>query len=136
MIIFNIPVEYTTIQCPGVTDAVVQAVIDTYNNSIQEVSYESEPDPEIGQITTWNANVRMSVYIDDSGELIVTGVTESYSGGGGWSLSEIKKAAEAMAIEIVRPLVEQAVGEKLERLVAYYTLYGELKIIIAEIDNF
>lgn len=131
-----IPVEYTTIQCPGVTDAVVQTVIDTYNNSIQEVSYESEPDPETGWITTWDASVRMSVFIDNSGELIVTGVTESHTGGGGgWSSYEIKQAAKAMAIAIVRPLVEQAVGEKLERLVAYYTLYGELKIVIAEVKK-
>ena len=130
-----IPVEYTTIQCPGVTDAVVQAAIDNYNNKLQEVSYESEPDPETGWVTTWDASVRMSVFIDNSGELIVTGVTESHTGGYGWSSYEIKKAAKAMAIAKVRPLVEQAVGEKLERLVAYYTLYGELKIIIAEIDK-
>ena len=31
--------------------------------------------------------------------------------------------------------MEQAVGEKLERLVAYYTLHGELKIIIAEVKK-
>ena len=131
-----IPVEYTTIQCPGVTDAVVQAAIDNYNNKLQEVSYESEPDPETGGVTTWDASVRMSVFIDNSGELIVTGVTESHTGGGGgWSSYEIEKAAKAMAIAKGRPLVEQAVGEKLERLVAYYTLYNELKIIIAEIDK-
>ena len=130
-----IPVEYITIQCPGITDAVVQIAIDNYNNKLQTVSYTSEPDPESGYITTWDADVRMSVYIDNSGDLIVTGVTETHSGGNGWSSSEIKKAAKAMAIEIVRPLVEHAVGEKLERLVAYYTLYGELKIIIAEVNK-
>ena len=130
-----ISVEYTTIQCPGVTDAVVQTVIDTYNNSIQEVSYESEPDLETGFITTWDASVRMSVFIDNSGELVVTGVTETYASSGGWSSYEIKQAAKAMAIEIVRPLVESEIGARLERLVAYYTLYGESKIIIAEIDK-
>ena len=130
-----IPVEYTTIQCPGVTDAVVQIAIDNYNNKLQTVSYTSEPDPETGFITTWDAYVRMSVFIDKSGNLIVTGVTETYTGGGGWSSYEIKQAAKAMAIAIVRPLVEQAVGEKLERLVAYYTLYGELKIVIAEVKK-
>ena len=130
-----IPVEYTTIQCPGITDAVVQIAIDKYNNKLQTVSYASEPDPETGWITTWDADVRMSVYINNSGDLIVTGVTETHTGGGGWSSSEIKKAAKAMAIAIVRPSVEQAVGEKLERLVAYYTLHGESKIIIAEVKK-
>lgn len=135
----HIAVEYITIQCPGVTNAVVQASVNMYNNSIHTSIYESEPDPESGTTSGWEATVRVSVYIDDSGEIIVTGsIVTLYSHGGWWGGiygSDAQKAAIADVVGKVENLIEKEIGENLKRLVAYYTIAGEQKIVIAEIPR-
>ncbi len=135
----HVNVEYMTIQCPGVINDVVQASVNRYNNSIQTSIYQSEPDPESGTTSGWNATVRVSVYIDYSGEIIVTGSIVSFSSHGGWSggnyASDAQKAAVADVVGKVENLIEEEIGENLKRLVAYYKIADVQKIKIAEISR-
>jgi hypothetical protein len=134
----HVNVEYTTIQCPGVINDVVQATVDKYNNSIHTSSYESEPDPESGSTSGWSATVKVSVYIDDSGEITVTGSIVTFSSHGGWGgsyASDARKAAIADVVGKVESLIEEEIGENLKRLVAYYKIADVQKIKIAEISR-
>ena len=131
----HVNVEYMTIQCPGVINDVVQASVNRYNNSIHTSIYESEPDSE-GSTSGWGATVRVSVYIDNSGEIIVTGSIVSFSSHGGWGgnyASDAQKAAVADVVGKVENLIETEIGENLKRLVAYYKIADVQKIKIAEI---
>lgn len=134
----HVNVEYMTIQCPGVINDVVQASINMYNNSIHTSSYESEPDPEGGATSVWSATVRVSVYIDYSGEIIVTGSIVKFSSNGAWGgnyASDAQKAAIANVVGRVESLIETEIGENLKRLVAYYKIADVQKIKIAEIPK-
>ena len=134
----HINVEYMTIQCPGVINDVVQASVNRYNNSIHTSNYSSEPDPESGFTSGWTATVRVSVYIDNSGEIKVTGSIVSFNSYGLWGgnyESDARKAAIASVVGRVENLIEEEIGENLKRLVAYYTIAGEQKIKIAEISR-
>ena len=127
----HVNVEYMTIQCPGVINDVVQASVNKYNNSIHTSIYQSEPDPESGSTSGWEATVRVSVYIDDSGEIKVTGSIVTFSSNGGWGGSygtDARKAAIASVVGKVENLIETEIGEKLKRLVAYYKIAGVQKI--------
>ena len=127
----HVNVEYMTIQCPGVINDVVQASVNRYNNSIHTSSYQSEPDSESGTTSGWEATVRVSVYIDYSGEIIVTGSIVTFSSYGGWG--DAQKAAIADVVGKVENLIETEIGENLKRLVAYYKIADVQKIKIAEI---
>ena len=132
----HVNVEYMTIQCPGVINDVVQANVNRYNNSIQTSIYESEPDPESGTTSGWEAKVKVSVYIDYSGEIIVTGSIVTFSSYGGWGgnyETDARKAAIADVVGKVENLIEEEIGENLKRLVAYYKIADVQKIKIAEI---
>ena len=134
----HVNVEYMTIQCPGVINDVVQAAVNKYNNSVHTSIYESEPDPETGTTSGWEATVRVSVYIDNSGEIKVTGSIVTFSSHGGWVGSygtDARKAAIASVVGKVEYLIEKEIGENLKRLVAYYTIAGVQKIKIAEISR-
>lgn len=134
----NINVEYMTIQCPGVINDVVQAAVNKYNNSVHTSSYESAPDPESGSTSGWSATVRVSVYIDYSGEIIVTGSIVTFISDGLWGGnygSDARKAAIADVVGKVEDLIEEEIGENLKRLVAYYKIADVQKIKIAEISR-
>lgn len=135
----HVSVEYMTVQCPGVINDVVQAAVNKYNNSVHTSIYESEPDPENGRTSGWEATVRMSVYIDDSGEIVVTGsIVTFYSDGmvwGGIYNYDAQKAAIADVVGKVENLIETEIRENLKRLVAYYKIADVQKIKIAEIDR-
>lgn len=134
----HINVEYMTIQCPGVINDVVQATVNKYNNSIHTTGYESAPDPESGATSGWSATVRVSVYIDNSGEIKVTGSIVTFSSDGWWGGSygtDARKAAIASVVGKVENLIEVEIANKLKRLVAYYKIAGVQKIKIAEISR-
>ena len=134
----HVNVEYMTIQCPGVINDVVQASVNRYNNSIQTSIYQSEPDQESGTTSGWSATVRVSVYIDYSGEIIVTGTIVTFSSNGGWGGSygpNAQKAAIASVVGRVENLIETEIRENLKRLVAYYKIADVQKIKIAEISR-
>ena len=136
--VIDVRVQYTTIQCPSITDDAIKASVAKYNNSVQTSIFESEPDPESGSTSGWNATVRMSVYIDDSGDIVVTGSIVTFSSQGyfsTWQSNDTKKAAVAGAVNKVKILIDEEIKENIERLVAYYVLDGELKIIIEEMDK-
>jgi hypothetical protein len=131
----HVNVEYMTIQCPGVINDVVQATVDKYNNSIHTSIYESEPDPESGT-SGWEATVKVSVYIDDSGEIIVTGSIVTFTSNGWWGggyNSDAQRAAIADVVGKVENLIEEEIVDNLKRLVAYYKIADVQKIKIAEI---
>lgn len=134
----HVNVQYMTIQCPGVINDVVQASVNRYNNSIHTSIYQSEPDQESGTTSGWEATVRVSVYIDNSGEIIVTGSIVTFSSynmwGGGYN-SDAQKAAIANVVGKVENLIETEIGENLKRLVAYYKIADVQKIKIAEISK-
>lgn len=132
----HVNVEYMTIQCPGVINDVVQATINNYNNSIHTSIYQSEPSQEGGHTSGWEATVRVSVYIDYSGEIIVTGSIVTFSSYGGWGgnyETDAQRAAIADVVGRVNDLIESETRENLKRLVAYYKIADVQKIKIAEI---
>ena len=134
----HVNVEYMTIQCPGVINDVVQASVNRYNNSIHTTIYESAPDPDSGSTSGWSASVSVSVYIDASGEIVVTGSIVTFSSNGGWGgayTSNAQKAAIADVVGKVENLIETEIGENLKRLVAYYKIADVQKIKIAEIPK-
>ena len=134
----HVNVEYMTIQCPGVINDVVQATVNNYNNSIHTSIYQSEPSQESEHTSGWSATVRVSVYIDDSGEIIVTGTIVTFSSNGWWGggyTSDAQKAAIADVVGKVENLIETEIGENLKRLVAYYKIADVQKIKIAEIPK-
>lgn len=132
----HVNVEYMTIQCPGVINDVVQATVNNYNNSIHTSIYQSEPSQEGGHTSGWEATVRVSVYIDYSGEIIVTGSIVTFSSYGGWGgnyETDAQRAAIADVVGRVNDLIESETRENLKRLVAYYKIADVQKIKIAEI---
>lgn len=134
----HVNVEYMTIQCPGVINDVVQATVNNYNNSIHTSICESEPDTESVTPSGWSATVRVAVFIDDSGEIIVTGSIVTFSSYGGWGgkySSGTQKAAIADVVGKVENLIEEEIGGNLKRLVAYYKIADVQKIKIAEIPR-
>lgn len=135
----HVNVEYMTIQCPGVINDVVQASVNRYNNSIHTSIYQSEPDQESGSTSGWEATVKVSVYIDNSGEIIVTGSIVTFKSNGEWwggnYASDAQKAAIANVVGKVEHLIEEEIGENLKRLVAYYKIADVQKIKIAEIPR-
>ena len=134
----HVNVEYMTIQCPGVINDVVQATVNNYNNSIHTSIYQSEPSQESGHTSGWSATVRVSVYIDYSGEIIVTGTIVTFSSYGGWGGDydlDAQRTAIADVVGRVKDLIESEVKESLKRLVAYYKIADVQKIKIAEIPK-
>ena len=134
----HVDVEYMTIQCPGIINDVVQVSVNRYNNTIHDTSYESEPNPDSGTTSGWSATVIVSVYIDDSGEIVVTGSIVTFSSDGWWGggyTSDAQKAAIADVVGKVENLIETEIGENLKRLVAYYKIADVQKIKIAEIPK-
>lgn len=131
----HVDVEYMTIQCPGVTSAVVQATVSEYNNSVHTSIYESQSDSE-GNTSGWTATVKVSVYIDYSGEIVVTGsIVTFYSSSFGWLEADARKAAIADVVGKVNELIDNEVKENLKRLVAYYNIAGVQKLKIADINR-
>ena len=134
----HVNVEYMTIQCPGIINDVVQTTVNNYNNSLHTTIYESEPDQESGSTSGWSATVSVSVYIDDSGEIVVTGSIVTFSSNGWWGgsyNSDAQRAAIADVVGRVENLIHTEIGENLKRLVAYYKIADVQKIKIAEIPR-
>ena len=133
----HVNVQYMTIQCPGVINDVVQASVNRYTNSIHTSICESVPDQESGTTSSCEATVKVSVYIDNSGEIIVTGSIVTFISTGGWQggnyTSKVQKAAIADVVGKVEHLIEEEIGDSLKRLIAYYKIADVQKIKIAEI---
>lgn len=131
--VVDVPVEYTTIECPGVGSDVVQAIIAEYNGReypVQSREYwEGRP--------LWTNTVKLSVYIDSDGDIKVTG-TAAKPGykvfNSRWYL-EATKEAVANKIDQVEKEIAADLNEELDRLIATYELNGVQKLKLAEIEK-
>lgn len=131
--VVNVPVKYTTIECPGVGSDVVQAIIAEYNG--KEYPVQSGEDSE-GNLS-WTNTVKVSVYIDSDGDIKVTGTAlrPAYSRFKASMYLEATKEAVANIVEQVEKEIAVDLIEELDRLIAIYELNGVQKLKLAEIDK-
>lgn len=134
----DIPVQYTTIECPGVASDVVQNVLNRYNGKVYYVNGKEVKDSDTGEVFYAFANtVTISAYIDSSGTVKVTGKSgvPSYRIFNSSKYIEATKQALADVLEQVKKEIDEVIGESLDRLVVVYELDGITKIKLAEIDK-
>lgn len=133
-VVVNVPVEYTTIECPGVGSAVVQAIIDEYNGKEYPVQ-SSEEDADGNPL--WSNTVKVSAYIDSDGSVKVTGTAlrPVYNVFNASRYLEATKEAVANIVEQVEEEIGTGLNEELDRLITTYELNGVQKLKLAEIDK-
>ena len=133
-VVVNVPVKYTTIECPGVGSDVVQAIIAEYNGKEYPVQGEYNPETDTYM---WTNAVKVSVYIDSDGSVKVTGTASrpTYSRFNSSRYLESTKEAVANIVDQVEKAIELDLIEELDRLVATYELNGVQKLKLAEIDK-
>ena len=129
--VVDVPVEYTTIECPGVGSDVVQAIISKYNGKEYPV-HDSGNNPPL-----WSNVVRVSVYIESDGGVKVTGTAlrPVYSRFNASRYLEATKEAVANIVDQVEKEIATDLIEELDRLVVVYTLNGIQKLKLAEINK-
>lgn len=136
--VVNVPIEYTTIECPGVGSDVVQAIITEYNGREYAVqSSEVTTDEGGGTTPLWTNTVKISVYVDKDGDVKVTGTAlrPVYSVFNTSMYLEATKEAVANIIDQVEKDIAIDLNEELDRLVLVYTLNGIQKLKLAEINK-
>ena len=136
--VVNVPIEYTTIECPGVGSDVVQAIITEYNGREYPVqSSEYTTDDMGGKTPAWSNVVRVSVYIGSDGDVKVTGTAlrPVYSRFNSSRYLEATKEAVASIVDQVEKEIANDLIEELDRLVVVYTLNGIQKLKLAEINK-
>lgn len=133
-VVVDVPVEYTTIECPGVGSDVVQAIVAEYNGKEYPV-HSSEEDG--GGNPLWSSTVKVSAYIDSDGDVKVTGTAlkPTYILFNPSRYLASTKEAVANVIDQVEKEIESDLNEELDRLVATYELNGVQKLKLAEIDK-
>lgn len=131
--VVNVPVKYTTIECPGVGSDVVQAIIAEYNG--KEYYVQSGEDSE-GNLL-WTNTVKVSAYVDSDGDVKVTGTALKpvYNRFKASMYLEATKEAVANIVEQVEKEIAADLIEELDRLIATYELNGVQKLKLAEIDK-
>ena len=129
--VVDVPVEYITIECPGVGSDVVQAIISKYNGKEYPV-HDSGNNPPL-----WSNVVRVSVYIESDGGVKVTGTAlrPVYSRFNASRYLEATKEAVANIVDQVEKEIATDLIEELDRLVVVYTLNGIQKLKLAEINK-
>ncbi len=132
--VVNVPVKYTTIECPGVGSDVIQSIIAEYNGKIYTAE-SSEKDDNVSPL--WTNTVKLSVYIDSDGDIKVTGTAlrPAYSRFNSSRYLEATKEAVANIVEQVEKEIAADLIEELDRLIATYELNGVQKLKLAEIDK-
>lgn len=135
----EVPVEYTTIECPGVGSDVVQAVIAEYNGREYPVqSSKFIVNENGGNTPLWTNTVKISVYVDKDGSVKVVGKAAAPKLSGlfkSTSYLEATKEAVANTVATVRTAIDESIAESLDRLVVVYELDGVQKLKLAEIDK-
>ena len=137
-VIINVPVEYTTIECPGVGSDVVQAIVNEYNGKEYNVQSSDYNTDDAGtQTPLWSNTVKVSAYINSDGDIKVTGTAlkPTYKVFNSSRYLEATKEAVANVIDQVEKEIELDLNEELDRLVAIYELNGVQKLKLAEIDK-
>lgn len=136
--VVDVPVEYTTIECPGVGSDVVQAIVTKYNGKEYPVqSSEVTTDDGGGTTPLWTNTVKISAYIDKDGSVKVTGTAlrPVYSVFNSSRYLEATKEAVANIVDQVEKEIANDLNEELDRLVVVYTLNGTQKLKLAEINK-
>lgn len=132
--VVNVPVQYTTIECPGVGSDVVQAIVSEYNG--KEYPLQSSEEDADGN-PLWSNTVKVSAYIDSDGDVKVTGTAlrPVYSVFNTSRYLEATKEAVANIVDKVEKEIALDLNEELDRLIAIYELNGVQKLKLAEIDK-
>lgn len=136
--VVDVPVEYTTIECPGVGSDVVQAIVTEYNGKEYPVqSNEYDTDDMGSKIPLWSNVVRVSAYVGNDGGVKVTGTAlrPVYSRFNSSRYLEATKEAVANIVAQVEKEIANDLNEELDRLVVVYTLNGIQKLKLAEITK-
>ena len=136
--IVDVPVEYTTIECPGVGSDVVQAIVTEYNGKEYPVQSNEYDTDDMGNKTPlWSNVVRVSAYIGNDGGVKVTGTAlrPVYSRFNSSRYLEATKEAVANIVDRVEKEIANDLIEELDRLVVVYTLNGTQKLKLAEINK-
>lgn len=136
--VVDVPVEYTTIECPGVGSDVVQAIVTEYNGKEYPVQSNEYDTDDMGSKTPlWSNVVRVSAYIGNDGVVKVTGTAlrPVYSRFNSSRYLEATKEAVANIVEQVEKEIANDLIEELDRLVVVYTLNGIQKLKLAEINK-
>ena len=136
--VVSVPVEYTTIECPGVGSDVVQAIVTEYNGKEYPVqSNEYDTDDMGNERPLWSNVVRVSVYIGSDGDVKVTGTAlrPVHSRFNSSIYLEATKEAVANIVDQVEKEIANDLNEELDRLVVVYTLNGIQKLKLAEINK-
>lgn len=136
--IVDVPVEYITIECPGVGSDVVQAIITKYNCKEYPVQSNEYDTDDMGSKTPlWSNVVRVSAYIGNDGGVKVTGTAlrPVYSRFNSSRYLEATKEAVANIVDQVEKEIANDLIEELDRLIVVYTLNGLQKLKLAEINK-
>ena len=136
--VVDVPVEYTTIECPGVGSDVVQAIVTEYNGKEYPVQSNEYDTDDMGNKTPlWSNVVRVSAYIGNDGGVKVTGTAlrPVYSRFNSSRYLEATKEAVANIVDQVEKEIANDLIEELDRLVVVYTLNGIQKLKLAEINK-
>ena len=136
--IVDVPVEYITIECPGVGSDVVQAIITKYNGKEYPVQSNEYDTDDMGSKTPlWSNVVRVSAYIGNDGGVKVTGTAlrPVYSRFNSSRYLEATKEAVANIVDQVEKEIANDLIEELDRLIVVYTLNGLQKLKLAEINK-
>ena len=136
--VVNVPVEYTTIECPGVGSDVVQAIVTEYNGKEYPVQSNEYDTDDMGNKTPlWSNVVRVSAYVGSDGGVKVTGTAlrPVYSRFNSSRYLEATKEAVANIVDQVEKEIATDLIEELDRLVVVYTLNGIQKLKLAEITK-
>lgn len=136
--VVNVPIEYTTIECPGVGSDVVQAIVTEYNGKEYPVQSNEYDTDDMGNKTPlWSNVVRVSAYIGNDGGVKVTGTAlrPVYSRFNSSRYLEATKEAVANIVDQVEKEIANDLNEELDRLVVVYTLNGIQKLKLAEINK-
>ena len=136
--VVNVPVEYTTIECPGVGSDVVQAIVTEYNGKEYPVQSNEYDTDDMGSKTPlWSNTVRVSAYVGSDGGVKVTGTAlrPVYSRFNSSRYLEATKEAVANIVDQVEKEIANDLIEELDRLIVVYTLNGIQKLKLAEITK-
>ena len=136
--VVNVPVEYTTIECPGVGSDVVQAIVTEYNGKEYPVQSNEYDTDDMGNKTPlWSNVVRVSAYVGSDGGVKVTGTAlrPVYSRFNSSRYLEATKEAVANIVDQVEKEIANDLIEELDRLIVVYTLNGIQKLKLAEINK-
>ena len=131
--IVNVKVEYMTIPCPGVTSAVVEGIVSSYNGRVYSINGPVDSEGE----NVWTNTVTITAVVGYSGQVEVSGKAgrPTVSAWNSSAYLAATKEAVANVVDTVRKDIETTLADSLDRLVAVYTLDGIQKLKLAEIDN-